>query len=218
MSTRARWFFLLFCCAASPWVATSAEAASVGAMLGASRCSISGDAPVNTSYGAGMGLIAGVQGEISLSEDIALSLQPKFEQRRTKLTSADSEEEDDERSLDLDLDYVSIPLVVKFQAAGGRTYFAGGVDVGFLSSASLTGEGVDEDVTSLFHKVDVGALIGFGVVFPIGTPRLTTELRYVQGLVNLSGGEQGLINELPDRFHSNGVQLMAGILFPLGGR
>src|SRR5262245_48393312 len=126
MSTRARWALLLLCCAASPFLATSARAAAVGAVLGASRISISGDAPVNTSYAGGMCLIAGVQGEISLTEDIALSLQPKFEQRRTKLKSADSEETDDDRSLDLDLDYFSVPLVVKFEAAGGRTYFAGG--------------------------------------------------------------------------------------------
>jgi len=66
--------------------------------------------------------------------------------------------------------------------------------------------------------VNVGALFGFGVVFPVGRPRITTELRYVQGLVNLSGAEQGLIQELPDRFYSSGLQIMAGILFPLGGR
>lgn len=217
MSIRARWVLALLG-AASMFAAAPAHAAAVGAILGASRCSISGDAPLQTSYGAGTGLIAGAQGEISLTQDIALSIQPMLEQRRTKLKSAESEEEGGERVLDLDLDYFAVPLLVKFGAAGGRTYFAGGVDVAFLSSANLTGDGVDEDVTSLFHGVDVGALFGFGVVFPVGTPRLTTELRYVQGLVNLSGGGQGLVGELPDRFHSNGIQLMAGILFPLGGR
>ena len=51
-----------------------------------------------------------------------------------------------------------------------------------------------------------------------GSPRLTTEIRYVQGLVNLRAAEEGLVQELPDRFHSSGLQLMAGILFPLGSR
>ena len=218
MSTRARWTLLILCCAASTFPADSARAAAVGALLGANRCSISGDAPLNTSYGGGTGLIVGAQGEIALTQDIALSIQPMLAQSRTELKSAESEDEGSERTLDLALDYVSIPVVVKFRAAGGRTYFAGGVDVGFLSSASLTGDGVDEDVKSLFHDVNVGALFGFGVVFPVGRPRLTTELRYVQGLVNLSGAEQGLIQELPDRFYSSGLQIMVGILFPLGGR
>jgi hypothetical protein len=66
--------------------------------------------------------------------------------------------------------------------------------------------------------VDVGALFGFGVVFPVGRPKLTTELRYVQGLVNLSNDSGDASTALPDRFHSGGLELMAGILFPLGGR
>ncbi|HTO90292.1 MAG TPA: hypothetical protein VMJ70_04110, partial [Candidatus Sulfotelmatobacter sp.] len=86
-------------------------------------------------------------------------------------------------------------------------------------SARISGHGLDEDVKSSFSKVDVGAVLGFGVVIPVGRPRLTTELRYLQGLVNLSGEESASpIRNLPDRFHSNGWQLTAAILFPFGGR
>lgn len=195
-----------------------AHAGAVGALLGVGRQGISGDAPPNTSYGARGGLIAGVQGEISLTPTIALSVQPSFAQRRTTLTSV--EDATGESALDLNLDYVSVPVLLKFEA--GRTYFAGGVDVGFLKSAHLTGNGLDEDIKDRFNSTDVGALFGFGVVFPVGTPRLTTELRYVQGLVNLSGGfassdvDGSTASSLPDRFHSGGLELVAGILFPIG--
>jgi Outer membrane protein beta-barrel domain len=195
-----------------------AIAAAVGAVLGLDRCAINGDAPPNTSYGGGMGLIAGVQGELALGENIALSLQPMFTQRSTALTAADSEEPTGERELELSLDYIAVPLVLKLSAAGGRTYVAGGMDIAFLTEARITGGGLDEDVTASFQDVDVGAVLGFGVVFPIGRPRITTELRYVQGLVNLAGDESGVIQDLPDRFHSSGWQLTAGILFPLGDR
>jgi hypothetical protein len=188
----------------------------VGAVLGLNRAAISGDAPPNTAYGAGAGLMAGIQGEFALTRDLSLSLQPMYVQRRTELRAADAAESGDERVLNLDLDYVSVPILVKFSTGGGRTYFAGGVDVAFLSSARASGEGVDEDIEPLLHSVDVGALFGFGVVFPVGRPRLATELRYVQGLVNLREAEQGIVQELPDRFHSSGLQLMAGILFPIG--
>ena len=201
---------------ASLFSAPSAHAASVGAVLGLNRCAISGDAPPNTAYGAGAGLMAGAQGEFALTPDLSLSLQPMYVQRRTELRSADAAETGDERVLDLDLDYVSVPLLVKFGAANGRTYFAGGVDLAFLSSARVTGEGVDEDIEPLLHSVDLGAVFGFGVVFPRGRSRITTELRYVQGLVNLREAEQGLVQELPDRFHSSGLQLMLGILVPIG--
>jgi hypothetical protein len=188
-----------------------ARAAAVGALLGVGRQGISGDAPPNTSYGARGGLIAGVQGEIDLTQNIALSVQPRITQRRTSLTSVD--DVTGENALDLNLDYVSVPVLLKFGA--GRTYFAGGVDLGFLNSAHLTGQGLDEDIKDRFNSTDVGALFGFGVNFPVGRPHLTTELRYVQGLVNLSN-DSSTAASLPDRFHSGGLELMAGILFPLG--
>ena len=219
MSSQARWRLLLPSAAfafLSLSMPRSAPAASVGALLGLNRCAISGDAPPNTAYGAGAGLMAGVQGDFALTSDLSLSLQPMFVQRRTTIRAADAEESGDERQLDLDLDYISVPVLVKFGASGGRTYFAGGLDVSFLSSASVSGEGVDEDIKSLLHSTDVGAVFGFGVVFPMGRPRLTTEIRYVQGLVNLRAAEEGLVQELPERFHSSGLQLMAGVLFPLG--
>ena len=217
MSTWAR-AALLLACAAAVSAASPARAATIGAILGLDRGAISGDAPPNTKYGGGMGWIAGEQVDIPLTSDLALSLQPRINHRSTKLTSAD-EESPDESVADLDLDYVSVPLVLKLEAAGGRTYVAGGVDLAFLTSAQLTGPGIDKDIKSLLHGTDVGALVGFGVVFPVGTPRLTTELRYVQGLVNLSNDSEGAaLRNLPDRFHMSGWQLTAGILFPLGKR
>ena len=217
MSTWAR-SALLLACAATVSTASPARAAAIGAVLGLDRGAISGDAPPNTAYGGGMGWIGGVQVDFYLTSDIALSLQPRIDHRSTELTSAD-EESPDESVADLDFDYVSIPLVLKLEAAGGRTYVTGGVDLGFLTSARISGDGFAEDIKSLLNGTDVGALVGFGVVFPVGTPRLTTELRYVQGLVNLSNDSEGTtFHNLPDRFHTSGFQLTAGILFPLGKR
>ena len=209
---------LLLACAVTVSTASPAQAAAIGAILGLDRGAISGDAPPNTNYGSGMGWIAGVQVDFHLTSDLALSLQPRINHRSTELISAD-EESPDESVADLEFDYVSFPLVLKLEAAGGRTYVAGGVDLAFLTSARLTGDGIDEDIESLLHGTDVGALLGFGVVFPVGAPRLTTELRYVQGLVNLSNDSEGAaLRNLPDRFHTSGWQLTAGIVFPLGKR
>jgi hypothetical protein len=203
--------------AVSILAAGRAQAAAVGAVLGLGREGISGDAPANTSYGAGIGLIAGLQGEIALGQGVALSVQPMFNQRRTILTAASDEDPSGQTTLDLNMDYISVPVVVKFATSGGRTYVAGGADLAWLQSARVTGQGLDQDVENHFHGMDVGALIGFGVVFPVGRPSLTTELRYVQGLTNLSdGGGTGAVTGLPERFHSGGLQLTAGILLPIG--
>jgi len=194
----------------------TARAAALGFVLGLDHCGIGGDAPPNTEYALDSGWVRGVQGEFGIGRNIALSLQPMYARRRTEVIVADDTQASGERRFDLSLDYVSVPVVVKFGSAGGRTYAASGLDVGFLTSARLAGEGIDSDVKDSLNGLDVGALLGFGVVFPIGSPRLTAELRYVQGLVNLAG--DGAPGDLPNRFHSQGLQLTAGILFPLGGR
>ena len=194
-----------------------AHATTVGAVLGMNRGGISGDAPPDAEYNGKTGLIAGLQTEFAIARDVSLSLQPMYVLRGTGVTVADSTAADDERDLELALDYVAVPVVVKISAAGGRTYVAGGLDFAFLSAATLSDGDADRDVKEAFHDLDVGALLGFGVVFPIGRPRLTVEARYVMGLVNLSGGVEGVETpNLPDRFRSTGMQLTAGILFPLG--
>jgi outer membrane protein with beta-barrel domain len=192
--------------------AGTARAAAIGAQGGLDRCGLSGDNGENAQYNAHTGFLVGVQGELGIARAIALSLQPSYVQRVTESTTASTAGQAQGK---LTLDYVSVPIVVKFGLGSGRTYVSTGLDLAFLSSAKLSAGGPDRDVKSFLHSTDVGALIGFGVVFPIGHPRLTTELRYVQGLVNVANQQ---ISEWPERFHSYGLQLAAGILFPLGSR
>jgi hypothetical protein len=190
--------------------AAPAHAAAVGAIVGLDRCGIGGDVDQNTTITSQFGYLAGVQGEIGIGKNIALSLQPRYSTRETKLVTTTR----NETELKLKLDYVSVPVVVKFNAMSGRTYVAGGLDLGFLQKAHLSTGGLDRDIKSYFHDTDLGALVGFGVVFPIGSPRLTTEVRYVQGVTNLA---ERMVGGLPERFHTYGLQLTAGILLPLGG-
>jgi len=190
----------------------TARAAAIGAQVGVDRCGLWGDNGENAQYNAHTGFLAGVQGEFEIARGISLSLQPQYVQRVTESTTATTAGEAQGK---LTLDYVSVPIVVKFGLGSGRTYVSSGLDLGFLSSAKLSAGGPDRDVKSFFHGNDIGALLGFGVVFPIGRPRLTTEVRYVQGLVNVTDTQ---IGGWPERFHSYGWQVAAGILFPLGGR
>jgi hypothetical protein len=190
---------------------THARAAVVGALLGVGRQGISGDAPPNTSYGARGGLIAGVQGEITLSPGIALSVQPRLAQRRTTLTSVD--DVTGEKALDLNL--FSVPVLLKFSAAGGRTYFAGGLDVGFLRSAHLTGDGLDEDIQGpLPHGRR--RLFGFGVVF-----RGQATSHADSGRAGPGQSLQRRCRVRPQPLHPTPslrrARVQVGILFPLGG-
>jgi hypothetical protein len=117
--------------------------------------------------------------------------------------------------LGLTFDYVSVPVLVKFAKAGGRTYVAGGVTVDFLTAAGASGR----DVTSAYNSTGLGAVLGFGVVFPAGRTRFTTELRYIQGITNMTPGTAAeAAGALAPRLHSSGLELIVGTLLPVGKR
>jgi len=212
MDARPGRLFVLVLAAALLAGAAPARAASIGAQLGVDRSGVDGDTPPNSQYVDEYGLVAGLQGEIGFAHDLLLSLQPSFVQKRSSVQTATTRSGDPiER--DLAFDYISVPLLVKFAKAGGRTYIVGGASVDFLSAATLAGH----DVKSAYNSPGFGAVLGFGVVFPMGHARFTTELRLVQGLSNLnSGGIADATGALAPRLHTSGLELIVGSLLPVG--
>lgn len=190
----------------------------IGAFGGFNRAAIAGDAPPNVQYVGGTGFTAGLTFDLPLATDVLLSFQPSYARRITAIAFAIKGQEKPRDSLDVALTYVSVPLLVKVEAARGRSYVAGGVDVGMLLDAALTGRGPEEDLSSFVKDFDVAAVFGVGVVFPIGRPRLATELRYAQSLLNLSAAAATPSTAtLPERFRMHGFQLLVGVFLPLGG-
>jgi len=220
MRTRSLWARLLIVVLLAAGIAAQADearAAAVGAQLGVNRAGIDGDAPPNSRYTAEFGWVAGIQGEIGIAQDLSLSLQPSFDQRMAGVLIAPSSRGGSASELSLTFDYVSVPVVVKFARAHGRTYVAGGVTVDFLSAATLSGQGSERDVMSAYNSTSFGALLGFGVVFPAGRSRFTTELRYVQGIANMtSGAVAEAAGALAPRLHSSGWELIVGNLLQVG--
>ena len=218
-SRAARLSFALLLAAGIAAGAVAAQAAAVGAQLGIDRAGIDGDTPPNTEYTDKVGLVAGIQGEIGFAQDLLLSLQPSFVQKRSGLLVPSSSRGVSPTELDLSFDYISVPVLVKFAKAAGRTYVAGGVTVDFLTAAKLSGQGSDRDVKSAYNDTGFGAVLGFGVVFPVGRTRLTTELRFVQGIANMTTGSAAeSAGALAPRLHSNGWELIIGDLLPVGRR
>lgn len=198
--------------------ASSAAAQRIGAFGGLNRAGIRGDAPAGAEYSSATGWLAGVILELPVATDVLLSVQPTYARRVTGIAFAIRGEEQPRDSLDVTLAYLSMPVLVKVEAAGGRTFVTGGVDVGVLLDATLAGRGPDEDLAPALTSVDLAAQLGVGVTFPVGRPRLTVELRYAQSLLNLAaGGAAAGGGSLPDRFRTNGFALLAGVLLPLGG-
>jgi len=191
---------------------------AIGVFGGIDRTDLSGDAPSGIKYRPETGFAVGAVGEYRIATDVWLSLQPTWLQRGTKIAFAVDGEEEAVDSLKVAVNYLSLPLLAKIVSGNGKTYVSGGVDLGFLLNATLSGTADAEDISHTFKPIDLSAIFAFGVMLPIGRPRLTIELRYSQSIVNAASSEQDPeVYSLPPRFRWSGLQLFAGFLYPLGG-
>jgi hypothetical protein len=191
---------------------------AIGAVIGANNTGISGDNPDKTSYSAKTGAIAGLVLEIPVAKGVAIVFQPGYRQLKAVIGFEVDGQDEPVDSLDVKLAYVSIPVLLKVVTNGGKWYVTSGLDFGFLSSATLStiSGSAESDIKDLLTDFDVAVIFGVGRMFPVGRPKITAELRYSQSLVNLSNQTIGG-SDLPVRFRASGLQLMAGVLLPLGG-
>jgi hypothetical protein len=128
-------------------------------------------------------------------------------------------QEDPQDSVSVALDYFTVPVLAKITAANEKVFVTGGLNIGFLASATGTTVGVGEesDIKDSLRDFDIAVDFGVGVQLPIGRPRILIEGRYEQSLVNLADLGESTTPGLPTRFRSSGLQLWAGLLLPLGG-
>lgn len=188
---------------------------SVGAVLGVSRSSLSGDKPDKTSYSTKTGLVAGAVIEIPLTHDVHLVFQPGYIQRGANI-GFDVGDPEPIDSGSVTLDYISMPILVKIITSNRKLYVTSGIDIGYLSSATLTEGTTETDLSQILNDLDFSVIFGVGWMIPIGRPAVTIELRYNQSLSNLNSSAT-VPGNLPARFRSSGFQLLAGVLLPLGG-
>ena len=190
----------------------------LGIFGGTNRTDLSGDAPSGASFLSSSGFAAGIVGEFVIARDIWLSFQPMYVQKGSDIEFgfADAEQPD---TLGLALNYITLPVLFKFVSGNGKTYASGGLDLGYLMSSTLSLDDESRDVKDAFNSIDLSADFAFGVMFPIGRPKITVEARYTQSILNLAKqGQNPDPDALPTRFRSSGFQLFAGLLYPLGGR
>jgi hypothetical protein len=192
---------------------------NIGVIAGANGAVLKGDAPKAVSYNRSWGLNLSVAGEFELSDDILLCLQPGYSQNGTIVAVEKKDIKDPVDSLNLSLDYLSVPVLVKVLTTNGRTYFSGGLEFGYLVDKEAITIGGSESVTPIpdaFQDFNVSMIFGFGIIFPFSTSKLTIEIRYNQGLSNLAKSEDQLENvSIPVRIRSNMIQLQAGWHFGL---
>ena len=192
---------------------------TVGAYGLLNSSDLSGDAPTDISYTGRTGFGFGLIGEFHLTDDVWLSVQPGIAPRGAGLAVEVEDEEDPVEFADASLSYFAVPVLAKFVTVGGKVYVISGFNFSILTSANIKGveEGAEEiDVKDSFHSFDIAVDFGVGGQLPAGPIKIMLEARYEQGLLNII---DDTIDEdaLNTRLRSSGLQLLAGILLPLGG-
>jgi hypothetical protein len=192
---------------------------TIGAFGDLNFAGVSGDAPDDFSYAGNSGFGFGLIGEFHLTDDVWLSVQPMILPRGAALQLDVDGQEDPVDFADLNLSYFAVPILAKFVTAGGKVYVISGFNFSFLTSANLVGveDGDEEiDVKDSFKSFDVAVDFGVGGQLPAGPVKIMLEARYEQGLVNII---EDAFNQdaLQSRLRSKGLQLLAGVLLPLGG-
>ncbi len=185
----------------------------VGVFGGINNSKLSGDAPVDAKYKSLIGLNVGAQFDLKLTKSTSLSIQPSYSQEGTKLFYNVSYSKDLVDSLSLRLNYFSLPLLFKMTSTNQRFYALAGVETAYLMSKELKSKDISQDLDVSIMEMNVSLQFGAGLRIPLGYPRLFIEVRYTQGLVNIT--DDPLKANILPRVKSSGIKALAGIEIPL---
>jgi hypothetical protein len=192
----------------------------LGAQAGLASFGVSGSAPKDVEYGSQIRIMAsGVLGYY-IGDSFVLKIEPGFIQKGSGVAYDVDRVEEPVDSLSLNLNYISVPVVAQVFTRGKRGFATAGLDLGFLSSATLATEnsGQEEGVKDVLESMDVSWLFGVGGVIHQGSPDVSLELRYSQSLIKaFSGTVDGNTSALPQSLRSSGFQIIAGVSWRLGG-
>lgn len=170
--------------------------------------------------------VGGVLG-IGINQFAFVELQPMYLQKGgTVVQNAPNPD------IEMKSTYLEIPLFLKVAAfrEGFQPYVMGGATFGFLLTsdleAEISGFKFKADAKDITKSFEFGLGVGAGIRFPVGSVNLFLDGRYIWGMGNINQGgtlefkyDDIVVEEEFDKeneFSNKGLQVMAGITFPLG--
>jgi len=185
----------------------------IGVFGGLNSSKLIGDVPQKGKYKSLMGANVGAYIDLKLGKGIYLSLQPSFSQEGTKISYKVSGQEKPIDSITVRLNYFSLPILLKVTSSNKRFYALGGFEAGYLMDSFAKSHDIKESIKADVADLNIAMHFGAGIKIPIGYPRLFIELRYSQGLVNLT--DEPIEKSYVPRVKTTGFKLLAGIEIPL---
>lgn len=192
---------------------------SIGAFGILNSSNFSGNPPSGTEYTGRTALGGGIIADYKFNDEVTLSLQPMLLPKGTMVSYDLPSYEEQLDSVSVDLSYFSIPIVVKV-STGKLFYVSGGIQFDFLQNGKAieTNGNLETDIKNKLESYDIAANFGVGMQFKISSLNLFLEGRYSQGLINVSKFQNDSETNIVSQFKNTGIQLLAGILFPLGDK
>ncbi len=174
-----------------------AQEFNFGAKGGVNFATLTGDdvdADMKTSFH--LGLVA----EIPFAENFFFGPEVLYSSQGAKIS-------EDGMDGSFKLDYIQIPLMLRYYAGPGFSLEAG-PQIGFLTSSEVEAEGVSVDVEDYFKSTDFGVNLGIGYKFMNG---LFLQSRYNLGLSNIWDSDE--FDTGDEKLKNSVIQLSIGYMF-----
>jgi hypothetical protein len=153
--------------------------------------------------------------EIKLTKNVFISLQPSYIQKGTRIAFEVEGQKERVDSVEVNLDYFSVPILVKVSTRNERYYVLGGLEFGYLIKAQHITSTEENDIKDDLDDYDVAVQFGAGYAHPLRRSRIFIEARYVQSVKNVISDEPVDDAALGVRLKNTGWIFCAGIMFGL---
>ena len=166
--------------------------------------------------------------EYSIIDQFSLVTTPMYIQN-----GGIKEKTEDQPELKIKGSYISVPIFLKYSfpfSKNIKPYLYAGPSVGYRLNFKMEGEfaglNLTADLKNVTHDFDFGVGLGAGVEIPLDILSIIVEGKYYLGLIDQhkngifqadAGGLtiQGEFDET-SKFKTRGIQIFAGVTFPLG--
>ncbi len=207
--------FLLSVLLVGAWTCQTRAETSIGVVGGLTRYSLAGDQPSGGAYRSLTGGTFGAVCEFGITEYVKLSLQPSWIRKGTKIAYKVSGQDERVDSVEVKLDYFSVPVIAKIFTNSKRFYVSGGLEYAYLLDAKYITHNETQDAKEDLEKHDFLIIFGVGAHIPAGRFVIFIEGRYTQSIINVVSEDAGSGDRFEPRSKNKGLVLCAGILFGL---
>jgi hypothetical protein len=178
------------------------------------RASFGGVSPPDAEYAANYGTGFAAIIELRVHSDVVLSFQPGWIQKGANIVFNEDEQPDSALTFVVEQSWATLPVYFRIDSDDRGLYAGGGVSIDLLLDSELEFQGATTDNSGVFDDVDLVYQFTVGYLHDFGGYAGFLEARYMQGISTINNTNQTTLGNIyVADFKSNGLRLVAGVLF-----